>query len=124
MLHVKNLNISFLTENGTTQVVHDINFELNKNEILGIVGEIIRRSSRAGMGILCASGLFPGWRPALVSGSCWRVRCKNVSRNQRPAEIFDTANNQRPTSRKEDAGVRSGFHELIGFTHGRQPPSD
>jgi peptide/nickel transport system ATP-binding protein len=56
MLHVKNLNISFLTENGTTQVVHDINFELNKNEILGIVGESGSGKSVSSLAIL---GLLP-----------------------------------------------------------------
>jgi peptide/nickel transport system ATP-binding protein len=56
MLYIKNLNISFLTENGTLQVVHDINFELNKNEILGIVGESGSGKSVSSLAIL---GLLP-----------------------------------------------------------------
>ncbi len=39
MLQVKNLSISFISNEATTKVVHDVNFELKKNEILGIVGE-------------------------------------------------------------------------------------
>ena len=56
MLHVKNLNISFLTEQGTSHVVHDINFKLNKNEILGIVGESGSGKSVSSLAIL---GLLP-----------------------------------------------------------------
>ena len=56
MLYVKNLNISFLSEQGTQQVVHDINFELNSNEILGIVGESGSGKSVSSLAIL---GLLP-----------------------------------------------------------------
>ena len=56
MLYVKNLNISFLSEQGTKQVVHDINFELNSNEILGIVGESGSGKSVSSLAIL---GLLP-----------------------------------------------------------------
>ena len=56
MLSVKNLTISFLTEQGIKQVVHDINFELNTNEILGIVGESGSGKSVSSLAIL---GLLP-----------------------------------------------------------------
>lgn len=56
MLQVKNLNISFLTEQGITRVVDDINFELNKNEILGIVGESGSGKSVSSLAVL---GLLP-----------------------------------------------------------------
>jgi len=56
MLRVKNLNISFVTEQGITRVVHDFNFELNKNEILGIVGESGSGKSVSSLAVL---GLLP-----------------------------------------------------------------
>ena len=56
MLYVKNLKISFLSEQGTQQVVHDINFELSSNEILGIVGESGSGKSVSSLAIL---GLLP-----------------------------------------------------------------
>lgn len=39
ILKIKNLSIAFPSKTETNQVVHNINFHLNKNEILGIVGE-------------------------------------------------------------------------------------
>ena len=56
MLYVNNLNISFLSEQGTKKVVHDINFKLNSNEILGIVGESGSGKSVSSLAIL---GLLP-----------------------------------------------------------------
>ena len=56
MLNVKNLSISFLSEEGTKQVVHDISFELLQNEILGIVGESGSVKSVSSLAVL---GLIP-----------------------------------------------------------------
>ena len=56
MLKVKNLSISFISDESTTKVVHDISFELRQNEILGIVGE-----SGSGKSVSCLAilGLLP-----------------------------------------------------------------
>ena len=56
MLKVTNLNISFLTEEGKIEVVHNINFSLKKNEILGIVGESGSGKSVTSLAIM---GLLP-----------------------------------------------------------------
>lgn len=39
LLEVKNLKVGFTSDNQTTQVVRGVNFEVNKGEIVGIVGE-------------------------------------------------------------------------------------
>jgi peptide/nickel transport system ATP-binding protein len=39
LLKIKNLQINFVTENGTVTAVHDISFRVNRNEIVGIAGE-------------------------------------------------------------------------------------
>lgn len=56
LLTVKNLNISFTNERNVEQVVFDINFNLEKNEILGIVGESGSGKSVSSLAIL---GLLP-----------------------------------------------------------------
>ena len=56
MLQVKNLEISFLAEGKKTQVVLNANFDLGKNEILGIVGESGSGKSVSSLAIL---GLLP-----------------------------------------------------------------
>ena len=39
LLSVKNLSISFETENGIFQAVRNLSFNMEKNEVLGVVGE-------------------------------------------------------------------------------------
>lgn len=39
ILEVKNLKTSFFTKNGEVQAVRNVNFEIGKNEIVGLVGE-------------------------------------------------------------------------------------
>ncbi|NQW37354.1 MAG: ABC transporter ATP-binding protein [Flavobacteriales bacterium] len=56
MLQVKNLNISFLGESGQNEVVHNISFNLNESEILGIVGE---SGSGKSVTSLALMGLLP-----------------------------------------------------------------
>jgi len=56
MLSVHKLGISFVSNEATAKVVHDINFELKKNEILGIVGESGSGKSVSSLAIL---GLLP-----------------------------------------------------------------
>ncbi len=56
MLEVKNLTISFKLENSQVKVIRNINFSLEKNEILGIVGESGSGKSVTSLAIL---GLLP-----------------------------------------------------------------
>ena len=65
MLKVKELNISFLTEEGETNVATNINFSLVKNEILGIVGESGSGKSVTSLAVL---GLLPK-RKSIIEGS-------------------------------------------------------
>ncbi len=64
MLSVDKLGISFVSNDTTTKVVHDINFELGKNEILGIVGESGSGKSVSSLAIL---GLLPK-KTAILEG--------------------------------------------------------
>ncbi len=62
-LEVKNLKISFRTNNGKVQAVRDISFDLERGRTLAIVGESGSGksvTSRAIMGILAANGIVEG----------------------------------------------------------------
>lgn len=39
LLSVRNLNVKFRTDNGDIQVLRDVSFDLNRGEVLGVVGE-------------------------------------------------------------------------------------
>ena len=56
MLIVKNLSVSFKSDNGFNNVINNISYCLNKNEILGIVGESGSGKSVSSLAIL---GLLP-----------------------------------------------------------------
>lgn len=56
MLQVSNLTISFKTDQAMLEVVHDISFNLNESEILGIVGE---SGSGKSVTSLALMGLLP-----------------------------------------------------------------
>ena len=62
-LEVKNLRISFRTNNGKVQAVRDISFDLERGRTLAIVGESGSGksvTSRAIMGILAGNGIVEG----------------------------------------------------------------
>ncbi len=56
LLTINNLSISFFSNNETKEVIHNISFQLKKNEILGIVGESGSGKSLSSLAIL---GLLP-----------------------------------------------------------------
>lgn len=56
LLTINNLSISFVSNNETKEVIHNISFQLKKNEILGIVGESGSGKSVSSLAIL---GLLP-----------------------------------------------------------------
>ncbi|GAA4275061.1 ABC transporter ATP-binding protein [Aquimarina gracilis] len=72
LLSVENLCVSFLSEKKENRVLHDISFEVGKNEILGIVGESGSGKSVASLAIL---GLLPT-KTAKVSGE---IKYNNAS---------------------------------------------
>ena len=63
ILEVKNLKISFRTNNGTVKAVRDISFDLEKGRTLAIVGESGSGksvTSKAVMGILAGNSIIEG----------------------------------------------------------------
>ncbi len=64
VLTVRNLSVSFATDDGLVRAVDDVSFEVRANETLGIVGESGSGKSVSSMAIL---GLLP--RTAKVEGS-------------------------------------------------------
>ncbi len=54
---IKNLRVSFKTESGANQVIHNVSFDIHENEILAIVGE-------SGSGKSVTSRVLMGLLPA------------------------------------------------------------
>lgn len=68
MLAIKNLSISFKNHQGTTPVLHNISYQIKKNEIVGIVGESGSGKSVSTLAIL---GLLPKKITQYTSGEIW-----------------------------------------------------
>ena len=68
LLSIKDLSISFKTDNKKTVVVNNISYTLDKNEILGIVGESGSGKSISSLAIL---GLLPKKNASIETGEIW-----------------------------------------------------
>ena len=66
LLKIENLCISFLSERQKKEVIHNISFHINKNEILAIVGESGSGKSVSSLAIM---GLFPIQVSEITNGS-------------------------------------------------------
>jgi len=66
LLSIKNLSISFLSNDTEKEIIHDMSYHLNTNEILGIVGESGSGKSVSSLAIL---GLLPKNISKITSGS-------------------------------------------------------
>ncbi|MEH6536948.1 MAG: ABC transporter ATP-binding protein [Psychroserpens sp.] len=66
LLDIKNLSISFSSEGNETEIIHNISYHLNPNEILGIVGESGSGKSVSSLAIL---GLLPKRISKITHGS-------------------------------------------------------
>jgi len=65
LLEVRRLSVSFQNETGFKPIIHDVHFEVYKNEILGIVGE---SGSGKSVTSLALMGLLPVKKSKLSSG--------------------------------------------------------
>lgn len=68
ILKIAHLSISFISEKRKNQVIHDISYQLYKNEILGIVGESGSGKSVSSLSIL---GLLPKQVSKITNGSIY-----------------------------------------------------
>jgi len=68
ILKIAHLSISFISEKRKNQVIHDISYQLYKNEILGIVGESGSGKSVSSLAIL---GLLPKQVSKITNGSIY-----------------------------------------------------
>lgn len=66
LLEVKNLSISFFNKKEETEIIHNISYHLNTNEILGIVGESGSGKSVSSLAIL---GLLPNKVSKITNGT-------------------------------------------------------
>ncbi|CUU23773.1 putative ABC transport system, ATP-binding protein [Duffyella gerundensis] len=81
MIAVRNLNLSFGEDAQASQVLFDVNFEVNQGEIFGLVGE---SGSGKTTVLKCLAGLFTHWQGELaINGAplaheIGRERCRLV----------------------------------------------
>ena len=66
LLTIKNLSISFFSNGIEKEIIHNISYHLNTNEILGIVGESGSGKSVSSLAIL---GLLPNKISKITSGN-------------------------------------------------------
>ncbi|WP_456438102.1 ABC transporter ATP-binding protein [Psychroserpens sp.] len=66
LLHVNNLTISFFNKKKETEIIHNISYHLNTNEILGIVGESGSGKSVSSLAVL---GLLPKKISKITNGT-------------------------------------------------------
>ena len=66
LLSIKNLAISFFSNGEENEIIHNISYHLNTNEILGIVGESGSGKSVSSLAIL---GLLPKKISKITSGA-------------------------------------------------------
>ena len=66
ILSIKNLSISFFSNDTETEIIHGISYHLYKNEILGIVGESGSGKSVSSLAIM---GLLPKHISKITNGS-------------------------------------------------------
>ena len=80
LLNIENLSISFLNGKDKIEVVHNINFQLFENEILGIVGESGSGKSVSSLAIM---GLLPRKVSEINSGSITFKEANLLDLNQK-----------------------------------------
>lgn len=68
MLEVRNLKTYFFTEEGVVKAVNDVSFEVDKGEILGLVGESGCGKSVTSLSIM---GLIPDPPGKILNGEIW-----------------------------------------------------
>ena len=91
LLHIQDLNIGFRSNDTYSQVIHEISYTVNRNEIVAIVGESGSGKSVSSMAIM---GLLPR-KIASISGSiCFQ--------NQ---ELIHLSNKELQTFRGKDIGM-------------------
>ncbi len=74
LLEIKNLSVQFQTRHGIVNAVRDVNFSLEKGELLGIVGE---SGSGKSVGMLAVMGLLAG-NGRITEGEIW-FNGRNIS---------------------------------------------
>ncbi len=80
ILRVEHLRTQFKTDNGTVEAVNDVNFSVQKGEVLGIVGESGSGKTVTGMSIM---GLLPRGKGTSVSGGIFYEGVNLLEQNEK-----------------------------------------